>query len=187
MAYKRLLKEKKISTQFVQAALYILSAAQEIPVSERDRTIVRRVMEGETYQAIGKSCGLSSQRVYEIARRMICSMYKMPKDVFKENARLQKCNEALEQELRLVRYARSKFAKGKEPSSSSVDSVPLRDCEMSTRLRNILDVHFPGVKDVWALSHLTKAHLESIPHLGRKTLLEINLLLGKFSLHLSED
>lgn len=102
---------------------------------------------------------------------------------FLEYQSLVKERDQLRQELNSLRYAKKRIGTDYEPEEH-YEGVLLSDCELSTRVKNALDLHYPEIKTIEQLSRYTKKQLLKMPKFGLYSIKEIEVLLAKFGYQL---
>lgn len=177
MSYSKKITRDAIISKLVDASLNVVNNCTGTHVSPRERDIVSLYLEGKSFVDIGIQMRLSSERIRRIIYSAINKMQSVD-NVYDQYIVIKARNEELENELSMLRYAKSKLiASNDQP----VDGVRLIDCSLSVRILKPLMEAYPDVKTIYDLAQLTKKDLLAVNRLGRASVKEIQQLLATFS------
>lgn len=175
-----------IKSRLLLATLNVMSACTSFRITEREKEMVHMfIAEEKSIKEIAEHYGLKRQRVEAIIRHLLARMEKLnPEDnYFLEYQSLVKERDQLRQELNSLRYAKKRIDKDYKPEEH-YEGVLLSDCELSTRVKNALDLHYPEIKTIEQLSRYSKKQLLKMPKFGLYSIKEIEVLLAKFGYQL---
>ena len=156
-------------------------------LNNRERSILTSLIKGENPEDIGRTYGLSSERIVQIGWRASrnISISANLKHIKEENKELTKENELLRQQnsdlrKRLNEY--EKVDKEKESNlSSSIFKKRLIDLNLTVRTLNVLKMH--NCETLGDVVKFNKSDLINARNFGKKSFTELDDFITKLGLH----
>lgn len=156
-------------------------------LNNRERSILTSLIKGESPEDIGRTYGLSSERIVQIGWRASrnISVSADLKHIKEENKELTKVNELLRQQnsdLRKRINEYEKVDKEKESNlSSSIFKKRLIDLNLTVRTLNVLKMH--NCETLGDVVKFNKSDLINARNFGKKSFTELDDFITKLGLH----
>ena len=177
---------ERIRESFRENQLTLISFFED-RLNNRERLILTSLIKGENPEDIGRTYGLSSERIVQIGWKASVNISNIAdlKHMNENNKELIKENELLRQQNSNLRKRLNEYEKVDNEKecklSSSIFQKRLRDLNLAVRTLNILKMH--NCETLGDLVKFNKADLTNARNVGKKCFTELDDFITKLGLH----